>query len=241
MRDCPVAKASDAKRLDLVWSDPGGGPADPLAECSRPVEARPDAVGDQRPLELPDGSHHVKDQLACRGRGVDVLLDRDEGHAAASEMLESFDQLLDGAGRTIKALDDDGVKLASGCVSEQPAKFGAILLGARSDVSVGSDQSPAALNNLLTDLSQLDFQVLAIGADPAVCGDLHLDAPRTGGAEVPMSGNPYDSADLAYYRRVRVPLGNRTRVGLSGDLASTSQGPCSILDIQPPQPEKPRA
>jgi hypothetical protein len=91
----PVAQALGSKGQDLVSSDPRAGSTYRLTEDSGSLKPRPDAVPDQRPLELADGGHNVEDQLAGRSRGVDIFLDRDEGDPAAAQVVEGLDQLLD--------------------------------------------------------------------------------------------------------------------------------------------------
>jgi len=96
----------------LFPADPFSGPSYPSSKRPGSLEARPDAVANQRTLELPDGRHDVEDQLASRGRGVDVLFDRDKSHAAPTQVVKSRDELLDRASRAVEPLDDDGLKLS---------------------------------------------------------------------------------------------------------------------------------
>src|SRR6266436_5496111 len=96
-----------AKGEDLVPGDRRSRPTYRLAKGSSALKPRPNLIPDQGPLKLADGGHHVEDQLAGRRGRVDVLLDRDEGGAAAAQVFERLGELLDGAGGPVEALDDD--------------------------------------------------------------------------------------------------------------------------------------
>jgi hypothetical protein len=121
-RDRTIAQPCGAESEDLVTIDPSPRPPEGLAQSSRPLKPRPDTVTDQGPLKLADGGHHVEDELPGGSGGVDVLFDREEGNAAATEVFESLDELLDGAGGPVKALDDDDVELALGRICQELAE-----------------------------------------------------------------------------------------------------------------------
>src|SRR5712692_10383047 len=105
-RERPVAQALSPKGEDLVAGDVRSRPTDGLTEGPGAVQSGADAITDEGPLELSEGGHDVEDELPRRGRGIDILLDRDERDVAPAEVLQSLDELPDGAGGPVEALDD---------------------------------------------------------------------------------------------------------------------------------------
>src|SRR6516225_7871390 len=101
-----------------------------------PREARPDAIRDQRPLELSDGGHDVEDQLPGGSGGVHILLEGDEGHPAAAEMVKGVDQLTHAPGGPVEALDDDTVEPSPGGIGQEAAKVGSVLASSGGDIRV---------------------------------------------------------------------------------------------------------
>ncbi len=152
-RDRTIAQPFGAEGEDLVTTDLSPRPPEGFAQGSRPLKARPDTVADQGPLKLADGGHHVEDELPGGGGGVDVLFDREEGNAAATEVFESLDELLDGAGGPVKALDEDDVELSFGRICQELAEADPIVPRSRSDVAVGFYQLPTASNGMLPEVS----------------------------------------------------------------------------------------
>ena len=82
----------------------------------------PDAVlgplCDQAALELGDGAEDVEHELAGGGRGVDLLLEGDEGDLALLQLLDDLEQLAQRSAEAIEAHDHDGIALA-GIVQER--------------------------------------------------------------------------------------------------------------------------
>jgi len=138
-----------------------------------PLEPGADAIGDQASLELPDGGHHVGNQFARRGRGVHVLLDRDEVHPAAAQVLQGLDELLDGAGRPVEALDDDRIELPPGGGGQETPEADAISPCRRSHIGVGGNNHPPAPVGEVSDLFELDLEILLIGAHSSVGRNVH--------------------------------------------------------------------
>jgi hypothetical protein len=58
-----------------------------------------------------DGAEHVEGQLAGGRRGVDLLLEAEQGHATALQLLDDGQQLGEGPTQTVKAHDRQGVVL----------------------------------------------------------------------------------------------------------------------------------
>src|SRR5260370_19653580 len=129
--DRAIAGSLTPEGENVVSADGGPGPPKHLAEGPRPLQAGPDAVADQRTLELPDRGHNVEDQLTRGSGGVDVFFHRDKGHPAPAQVIQSLDELLDGAGGAVEPLDDDGFEPSPRGVGQEPAELGPMLLGAR--------------------------------------------------------------------------------------------------------------
>lgn len=68
-------------------------PSQALALGPRALQARLDALGNPRPLELGDRTEDVHLELPGRRRGVDALTERDEGDAKGLKLLEQNDQM----------------------------------------------------------------------------------------------------------------------------------------------------
>src|SRR5712692_6941604 len=139
--DVTITDPCPTKRTDLFPADPFSGPSYLSSERPGSLEARPNAITHQRTLELPDGGHDVEDQLASRGRGVDVLFDRDKGHAAPTQMVKSRDELFDRASRAVEPLDDNGLKLSPSGVGQEPVELWPVLLRARRHIGGHEGQS----------------------------------------------------------------------------------------------------
>ena len=198
-RDRPIAQPFGAEGEDLVTTDLSPRPPEGLAQSSRPLEPRPDTVTDQGPLKLADGGHHVEDELPGGSGGVYVLFDREEGNSAETEVFESLDELLDGAGGPVKALDDDDIELPLGRIGQESAEAYPIVPRSRSDVAVGFYQLPTASSGMLPDLGELNLKVLLVGANSEVgggargrLGSAHVTQPlRFRGFEaLPKGANP---------------------------------------------------
>ena len=169
-RDRTIAQPFGAEGEDLVTTDLSPRPPEGLAQGSRPLKPRSDTVADQGPLKLADGGHHVENELPGGSGGVYVLFDREEGNSATTEVFESLDELLDGAGGPVKALDDDDIELPLGRIGQESAKAYPIVARSRSDVAIGFYQLPTASNGVLPDLGELNLKVLLAGANSEIGG-----------------------------------------------------------------------
>jgi hypothetical protein len=203
-RDRTIAQPFGAEGEDLVTIDVSPRPPEGLTQGSRPLKSRPDTVTDQGPLKLADGGHHVEDELPGGSGGVDVLFDREESNSAETEVFESLDELLDGAGGPVKTLDDDDVELPLGRIGQESAEAYPIVARSRSDVAVGFYQLPTASNGMVPDLGELNLKVLLIGANSEIGGgardrgSAHVTQPlRFRGFEaLPKGANPVGATKL---------------------------------------------
>ena len=83
-------------------------------------------------------------------------------------MLEDRDELLDGTGGAVEALDDYEVELPLRGVRQESSEVSPILPRPRGDVAVGRDQHPALSLRVLPDLRELNVKVLPVGADSEI-------------------------------------------------------------------------
>ena len=107
----------------------------------------------------------MEDQFSCWGGGVDVLLNRDEGHPAPAQVLEDLDELLDRASGAVEALDDHDIELPLCRIRHESPEVGPIFPRPQGDVAIGRDQLPAVSVRMLPDLCELNLEVLPVGAD----------------------------------------------------------------------------
>src|SRR2546427_4815641 len=78
-------------------------PAEPLAACPRALEARRHALADDVAFELGHRADDREHRLADRARGVELLLERDEGDVHAPEGVERRHEVLDGSREAVEA------------------------------------------------------------------------------------------------------------------------------------------
>ncbi len=178
-RGGPVAQPLSPKDEDLVSGDSRSGSAYRLSEDSGAVEPRPDPVPDQSPFELTDGGHDMEDEFPCWRGGIDVLLDRDEGHPAAAELLEGFNELLDGTGGLVEALNDHRGKSAPRGVRHESPEVRAVFPCPKGHIRVRRHQRPALPSSKLLDPLELDVEVLPACGDPGVGRGVHMPSAPT--------------------------------------------------------------
>ena len=87
------------------------------------------ALANDRALELGHGAEDVEGQPAAGGGGVDRLGQRTEADAAALEVLDGLDQLLERTGEPVELPDDQDVAFAADEV-EGGLQFGPVALSA---------------------------------------------------------------------------------------------------------------
>src|SRR5216684_7290686 len=79
-----------------------------------------DTLGGDLPLELGERQQDIERQPPHRGRGIELLGDRDEGHAMTIEQLHELSEVGQRAGQPIDLIDDNDVNLPGPDVSQQP-------------------------------------------------------------------------------------------------------------------------
>ena len=107
------------------------------------------------------GSEDAEDECSLWGRGVDVLLKRNEVHAEASELVEGVDEGLGRAGESVVSPDEDDVHLSFSCVVKEALVVGAVFVCACGVVNVFIDDVEPSPAYVLSQLQKLGFGVLA--------------------------------------------------------------------------------
>ncbi len=150
-----------------------GATADLLALCFGSLHACFDAFGDKGAFKLGEGGEDAEDEFSLWGRGVDVLLKRNEVNAEVSELVEGVDECLGRTGESVVSPDEDDVHLSLAYVVEEALVVGAIFIRARGVVNVFVDDVEPSTTGVLPQLQKLGFGVLAFveGGDPGVDGD----------------------------------------------------------------------
>jgi hypothetical protein len=105
------------------------GAANPFAHGAGMGYSGPDTLGDQIALKLRDRAHDVKQQLAAWSGGIDAFGVADEINSQGPEILKAIDQMLHGAGKTIKFPDQDDIKVAFAGVLHQLVQLWTATLG----------------------------------------------------------------------------------------------------------------
>ena len=85
-----------------------------------------DALGGDLALELGKGQQNIQRQPPHRGRGVELLGDRDERHAVRVEQLDELGEVGQRAGQAIDLVDDDDIDLSGANVGQQPLQGRAV-------------------------------------------------------------------------------------------------------------------
>src|SRR5262252_9080055 len=62
-------------------------------------------LGGDFPLELGKGQQHIERQPAHRGRGIELLGDRDESDSTTVEQLDELGEIHQGAGQAVDLVD----------------------------------------------------------------------------------------------------------------------------------------
>ncbi len=76
------------------------------------------------------GSEDAEDECSLWGRGVDVLLKRNEVNSEVSELVEGVDECLGRAGEAVVSPDEDDVDLSLSDVVEEELVVGSVFVRA---------------------------------------------------------------------------------------------------------------
>jgi hypothetical protein len=124
------------------------GTADPESLALGRCDLVPDPLGCDLSLELSKGQQHIERQPAHRGRGVELLGDRDKGHAVGIEEFDQFGEVGKRPRQPVYLVDDDDVDLVGTDVVQQslevrpvgrPTRVAAVIIACL-------DQSPAGMD-----------------------------------------------------------------------------------------------
>jgi len=103
----------------------------------------------------------AEDERSLWGRGVDVLLKRNEVNAEVSELIEGVDEGLGQAGESVLSPDEDDVNLSFSDVVEEALVVGSLFGGACGVVHVLAGDVKPSTTGVLSKLEELGFWVLA--------------------------------------------------------------------------------
>ena len=92
------------------------------------VQAGFGALGDQRPLELGDGTQHLQGEHALRRGGIDRIAQAAEMRAAGLELLDDGQQMADRTGKAVEP--DHDQRFAGGDVAQQARQHRPAAVGA---------------------------------------------------------------------------------------------------------------
>src|SRR5215467_6065251 len=146
---------------EILTIDAGDRSPEPHTPRSGVVQAGLDALANDVALKLghsaDDGEHGLPD----RGSGVELFLQRDELHAACSEVLEGGDHVLHGSSEPIEAPHEDSPE-ASGPRSLHQTVEGWASLFCPGDATVNEflDHLPSAMGRVRSKRSELHHGVL---------------------------------------------------------------------------------
>ena len=85
-----------------------------------------DALAGQFPLELGKGQQHVQGQSPHARACVELLRDRDEGHALSVKGFHDLGEVEQRTGQPVDLVDHDNVNLALGNIAEKPLQGRAV-------------------------------------------------------------------------------------------------------------------
>ena len=123
----------------------GRGAAHPQALLLGGGDLVADALTRDLALELGEGQQHVQHEATHRGRGVELLGDRDEGHAMRVEQLDQLGEVGERAGQAVDLVDDHDLDLAGADVHQEALQRRSVqcTAGIAAVVVMGRQQPPA--------------------------------------------------------------------------------------------------
>ena len=148
-----------------------------LPLSSSPRQARQDALGDPRALELRDGREDMHLQLSGRCSRVDAFLQADEGHAERLELVEQSDEVLEAATEPIQSPADYNIETPPPGIADE-------LVERRASINSTADtpvdellRDPASSGNVAAELSELVLRLLVERTHAGVDRGTHHSTP----------------------------------------------------------------
>ena len=138
----------------------GARSAADMAACSGGIQTLFGALCNHITLELRDGTHQRKQQLACRCGGVDLLFQADQMHTAFAEQFHQLNQVFRAAAQAGQALNHHRVALHH--TIEQFVQLRTIAFGA------GHFLIENVVHAVLCQHIKLSRKVLLFGADTGI-------------------------------------------------------------------------
>src|ERR1700738_4585688 len=95
-----------------------------------------------------EGQEHIERQPAHRGRGIELLGDRDKRYALGIEQFDQFGEVCQRSSQTIDLVDDDDVNLPGADVVQQSLQVGPVgrSAGVSAIIVARADQRPAGMS-----------------------------------------------------------------------------------------------
>jgi hypothetical protein len=146
------------------------GPANALAHGPSMSHPSSNSLRNQVPLELSNGTNDVKQELPCWGGGVDAFGQADEIDSQCTELIQTFNQVFQGASKPVELPDQNYIEQAPARIPHQGIELGPMPLSS-TDSRIGIfTVADEALAGIPAQVFQLDFAVLVQGAHPSVEG-----------------------------------------------------------------------
>lgn len=143
------------KLTDLFQVDLGSRAADPFTHGPRVRHTGADSLRDQITLELRHCADHMEQKLAAGCGGIDALGEADEIDPESAELFQAVDQVLEGAGETVKLPHQYDFKQPPLSVSNQAIKLRPTTLGSTDadiDVFVAAAEALARVTSQVLEL-----------------------------------------------------------------------------------------
>src|SRR5262245_5149657 len=112
-----VRQDRDLSVLGLVAQ--GDHPADPKTLAFGGSDLVADALGGDLPLELGEREQDIKGKSPHRGRGIELLRDRDERYPMGIEQFDQLGKIGQRTGEAIDLVDDNDIDLLGSNVIEK--------------------------------------------------------------------------------------------------------------------------
>src|ERR1019366_3502820 len=98
-------------------------PSEPLPFGASIAQSGPDALLDQRPLELCHGADDLEHQPARRRAQIKIVAEADKGYSVCAKVRERIDQMLQRPTEAVNFPDKHGIELAAMSVGHQLIQF----------------------------------------------------------------------------------------------------------------------
>lgn len=173
-----VEVGGDGRAAEALAFGPGGG------------EAGDDAFADDVFFEFGDGADDLEDELTGRGRGVEVVVVRDEVDPQGPELVQGVDEILERTAQAVELPDQESRELFLAGGREHGLKGRALGVPAgRRLVDELFADGPAGAGDVGAELTELHIDLLFVRGHPGVDGDGFWDC----GHKIGRGKNPLEN------------------------------------------------